>query len=202
MTQPMAQFSISDKRVTLKVEQRIHHFPTTAGFRYLVTLLQNPGKAFNARHLAHGEQAASPEYSALSQSSEAERQSQYLYSFTYLPPLAKADARTIREVSARLNFLLEKEALLREANDYAALDDLLDEKDQLIRYLSEVLHKNGKIRNYLDADQKAATAVNKALNRAIARIAACEPELGSELKRCIHAWYEVYYQPGSLGVRC
>jgi hypothetical protein len=200
MKQHTAQFSATPKRVTLKVEDRIHRFPATAGFRYLITLLQNPGKTFISRHLAHGEQTPPPEYQSLIESSEAERQNQYLYSFTYLPPLAKADGRTIREVSARLNFLLEKEAMLREANDYATLDDLLDEKEQLIRYLGEVLRKNGKVKNYLDADRKAAAAVNKALSRAITRIADCEPELGRELKRCIHAWYEVYYQPGEWGV--
>lgn len=190
-----AQFSETATGITLQVADRSHHFRRCVGLGYLLELLRHPGRHYHAQSLARVQHEIAPEYKLLNEKCAVARLHQDIYPHDFFPAIPMADWQTVREVSRQLNALIAQEALIREYNDLGSLEDLLEQKDQLSSYLSEVLNHNGKIVCFKEAQSKAVNTMHKNLKRAIASIAHCEPEFGDALKRGVHTWQTLYYQP-------
>ncbi len=195
-----AQFRVCGSRLMMVVDGRQHQLRYSTGARYLLRLMQQPGKEFYALSLSKFDQEIPLEYAYLSKSSEAERMQFNLFSMDCLPPIAKADPLTLRQVSARLNQVIQQEALAREDNNHARLDELLEEKEKRMIYRSEVLRENGQMRYFRGNESKAIQSVNKALQRVINRISELEAELGQHLKQNVSTWHRIYYIPGDWEV--
>lgn len=188
---------VRSKHLSLRTEEKEYRFRLSIGMKYLLELLQNPGKRYYAMNLYNALNPVPEEYRILASQSDLERVAQHLYSYDDLPPLYKADWQTVKEVGARLNFLIAQKALHLEYNDLGALDEIEAEMDFLTRYLNDVLCKSGKLSAFMSSEKRVVQAVNKALRRAIAELKAELPALGSYLEKQVYAWHVLYYNSGS-----
>jgi TolB-like protein/Tfp pilus assembly protein PilF len=94
--------------------------------------------------------------------------------------------------------LMELQADIREAeqrNDFSQLEQLQDEYDKLIEYLSQSLGIRGKIRESGNPVEKARSAVTWRIRSAIARIESYHPQLGAHLSNAIKTGSFCSYQP-------
>jgi len=196
MQKPTARFTQQGKRVMLNVGGKIQNFRLSKGFEYLLHILSHPGTSYYASMFNSGKYLVDPGFKYLSELPESALEQQGLSGFDFLPPIHKADRQTVKEVSARLNCLIQLEVVLRENNDLAALDDLIWEKEQLCLYLHDVLSVRNRLASIPTEDSKSARQVYKSLARVYKQIAECEPELAIELKSRIIAWHKVCYLPG------
>jgi hypothetical protein len=93
---------------------------------------------------------------------------------------------------------MELQADIREAeqrNDFSQLEQLQDEYDKLIEYLSQSLGIRGKIRESGNPVEKARSAVTWRIRSAIARIESYHPQLGAHLSNAIKTGSFCSYQP-------
>ncbi len=95
------------------------------------------------------------------------------------------DPRTIKEVKERLIYLIDREAKLRNNNDYAALDEVLEEKDMLISYLGQALSPTGRIRVNKSEFEHQKRNVWRRISRVIDEIGSIFPDLAKILYRQI-----------------
>jgi hypothetical protein len=106
-----------------------------------------------------------------------------------------ADRRTLEIYRRRVRDL---DAAIAEADDDADLgraEQLRLERDALREELSRVLGIGGSQRTFADSSERARTAVNKAVKRALDAIAAAEPELGTHLRKSIVTGRVCRYDP-------
>jgi tetratricopeptide (TPR) repeat protein len=69
------------------------------------------------------------------------------------------------------------------------------ELDQLVEHVEASMGLAGKSRTFVDSNERARTAVQKAIRRAIDRIKLPAPRLGDMLSRCIHTGTSCRYLP-------
>jgi hypothetical protein len=82
-----------------------------------------------------------------------------------------------------------------ERSDFAHLEKLQEEYDQLITYLSQALGLKGKTREAGSTVEKARSAVTWRIRNAIARIEQFHPLLGAHLSNAIKTGILCSYQP-------
>ncbi|MDI3504584.1 MAG: hypothetical protein PWP64_1520 [Candidatus Cloacimonadota bacterium] len=187
-------------KVELRMADRVYTMNKSKGWGYLLELLRHPGELRYARTLVAAQHPIPDEYQMLSKLSVEELGTMNLYPQFDTRRIEMADARCIREVSARLNHLIALEAELRQHNNPAALEDLLTEKDKLSEYLYEVLRRDRRLRYFADNSDKATNSVNKALRRCLDGIAAVDPQLGAYLKQHVRVWHRLRYEPGEIEI--
>ncbi|MCB5252461.1 MAG: hypothetical protein WC944_10445 [Candidatus Cloacimonadaceae bacterium] len=202
MTHPVVHLCEKASVVVLQDGDIVHEFRKSKGWIYLLEVLRHPGECRYAYSLRTAEHPIPEEYRFSNIISETERNQHNLYAQHYARSIKMADWRTIKEVSQRLNRLIAMEAELRVNNDIAALEEVLQEKEQLSQYLQEVMGKGGRLRNFKDSGTKAVVSVNKAMRRCLKEIEEVDPPLGRYLRKRVRIWHRVVYEPGEIELRC
>ncbi len=93
------------------------------------------------------------------------------------------------------------ESLRRELEDAEADADiersarLRVELDQLVEHVEASMGLAGRSRSFIDTSERARTAVQKAIRRAVDRIKLSAPRLGDMLSRCIRTGTSCRYEP-------
>ena len=93
------------------------------------------------------------------------------------------------------------EALRRELDEAEADADiersgrLRIELDQLVEHVEASMGLRHRSRTFVDTSERARTAVQKAIRRAIDRIKLSAPRLGDMLSRCIRTGTSCRYEP-------
>lgn len=193
MEQPLYEIAEKGNLIELSYKGRSHLIRRNRGWDYLLELVRHPGKVYDARSLMQVGQSIPAEYQALAGLDKESLELQGLYCHDYSSWLPMSDRRSIGDVIARLKRLVVLEAEMRVNNNLAALDDVLQEKQQLQEYLGEVLKNDGSIRCFPSNEAQAVKAVNKALRRCIKGIEELDPELGSHFREQVKTWNQVMY---------
>ena len=190
------RISVRSRQVLLSVAGRTHRFRFSRGMHHLCTLLAYPGIPFrvsqlDAPQLNHPTQAGMPDTPAQLEEHGLQVQARF-------QPLAMADLQTIRAVKQRLQQIIAELAETEGWNDYARTDALREEQEKLTAYLCEVYRPGKGIRVFPDADRLARKRVLKAIHRAVAEIAAAEPEIALQIKAALRLEETFCYLPGAL----
>lgn len=171
--------------VTIQHDGKSHDFRYKKGWSQLLELLRNPEKVypFNAFVSSNSQQ-----HSMMNVFGETLLNNKEESGISILGANDAdlfCDSRTLREVKERLVTLIQREAELMTNNDYAALDELIEEKDMLIQYLKEVLTPRGTIRVNNSEALALKRTVGRRLIRVIEEIGTVYPDLALTLKRQI-----------------
>ncbi|WP_328475154.1 AAA family ATPase [Actinoplanes sp. NBC_00393] len=148
--------------------------PDRLGARYLAQLLTNPGRPISALQLAGG-----PAAGALATPGGQ----------PILDERARAAyRRRVTELTGRIE-------AAEDAADPAAVRRFRTELDALLDELRQVTGRSGRDRRFPDPGERARTAVQKAIKRAIGEISAVEPVLGGYLAATVSTGATCVYQP-------
>jgi len=190
-----------ERKIELQVGDASYQMKKSKGWIYLLDLLRHPGQQRYALSLLAAHQSIPEQYRLLGEISESQRNSLDLYSCYYAPEIKMADQRTVTEVKARLLRLIEMESSLRIQNNLAALDDLLQEKEELEHYLKEIMNKSGQLRNFREHNRREIYSVYKAIRRCLDSIARLDPALGRYLEGRVKIWRYLSYEPGEIQIK-
>ncbi len=191
-----AQFELKlkGKQVCLRYAGREHYLKLSRGLRLWAELINHPGIPISFAQLDsalwNDPQAVGNEL-PLAELKELEFGVQ-----SDFPCLEMVDLRTVKEVKERLNEIILQLAELEHYHDYARQDDLLEEKDKLVNYLTQVYSPAGKLARFPSESRKCERRVMKALQRALRDIAEMEPSLAIELKKSLNKGSTLTYLPG------
>ena len=144
------------------------------GMLHLAVLLANPRQDIAAAELAAG-------LAALGGAASAGATAQ---------PLLDHDA--ILEYRARLQQL--DEAQVQDGPE--AAQHARAEREWLLAQLASAAGLGGRTRAFPDDGERARVAVGKAIRRALARVAAADPVIGSHLRQSVHTGVRCSYWPG------
>jgi hypothetical protein len=157
------------------------------GMRYLAQLLAYPGRDFHALDLVAAEAGGGSKvdggrtdglaHSTLGDAGEV------------LDVRAKdAYRRRLAEIDDDID-----QARALGDTERAAQADI--ERDFLVRELSRAVGLGGRDRRAASASERARVAVTRAVRKAMARIAECDPELGEHLERAVRTGTSCAYVP-------
>ncbi len=151
---------------------------------YLYEILIHPNKPIRALDLDALINPAEICCQSLYHSSEAELAAQGLYLQPRRDPEVPMDERGIREIKQRLVKLNERYAELEQWHDYAALEEVSEERERLIEYLAPLLNPHRKA--VIEGENRKRKAyVLKTIRRGVKRIAEQAPRMGDYLQRAI-----------------
>lgn len=161
------------------------------GLDYLLQLLQHPFAAISALDLYYLNEldADSPFYQVSGNVSAISRSALFC-------PIHMTDERTLREVKSRLGSILAELGEKDAGNDISGREELLQEKEALLEYLSEVLSTANRIRTFDDDEKRVVMSVHKAIRRALAQIAEQQKYLAKDLRSDLKLWRDLIYVPG------
>jgi hypothetical protein len=142
------------------------------GFRYLRELLRRPGRPVSALDLVGGGTGVAVQ-----------------------PGLDGLDAQARTAYRQRLRDLEVELTEAAEWSDLGRLDAVNAERDALLTELAGVTGLGGRSRTTGSSQERARSAVKKAISAAIDRIATVEPRLSAHLKTTIHTGLTCTYQP-------
>jgi tetratricopeptide (TPR) repeat protein len=145
------------------------------GMSYIATLIASPGIAVPAIHLVSGGDAAVPE--ALPQS------------------VLDGEARIA--YANRVRELLDELDEARGNADIGRSERLRIELDALRAELGRATGLGGRSRSFAGPEERARTAVRKAIKRALDEIEAADPEIGGVLRASIQTGYSCCYLPNA-----
>jgi tetratricopeptide (TPR) repeat protein len=141
----------------------------SAGMRHLARLLASPGRDIAAADLA-GTGVISSRQEVVDQAALA------------------SYGRRIEELRGELDEADER-------GDRASSAQLQSELDQLVEHVEASMGLGSRARTFADAGERARTAVQKAIRRAIARIKLGAPGVADELSQCIRTGTMCRYDP-------
>lgn len=150
--------------------------PDMVGLHHLADLLAAPGREIPAVVLAGG--ASAPKELAAGQE-----------------VLDESARRAFRQ---RVHALTARIDDARERDDAPGLGRAQDELDAVVAELRS-LTRHGRSRRFADADERARTAVRKAIVRAIEVVTELDAGTGEHLRRCVSTGTRCVYDPASLG---
>jgi tetratricopeptide (TPR) repeat protein len=156
------------------LDDRSHLIDDLVGLSYIARLIAQPGIAMPALLLASGGDTAVPD--ALPQ------------------PILDDEAREsyadrVRELVAELD-----EA--RRNDDVGRAEGLQLELEAVTAELTRATALQGRPRSFAGPEERARTAVRKAIKRALNEIEAADPEIGRTLRASIRTGYSCCYTPG------
>lgn len=171
-----------------------------SGLRLIHYLIQHEGEIspvldLLARTLDQGKAGDRKEPPSAATVSELTTDSGFQVSDRLEMPLERADSATLRDLRARLEKLEEIKTLL-EGSGGQASQELLDEIEQIRKYMIESFNVGGEPRRIASEIHKARVRVNKAIKIARERIRGHCPDLGAHLDgavRVVNASYS--YRP-------
>jgi hypothetical protein len=140
------------------------------GVRYLARLLTNPGRPISALQLTGADNALSA------------------------PAQPVLDQQARAEYRQRVAELTSQVSVAEESDDTQAAE-LRKELDALLDELRRSTGRGGHSRQFADAGERARTAVQKAIKRAIAEIGESEPALADLLDRTVVTGTTCVYTP-------
>lgn len=148
------------------------------GDRYLLELLTHPNQPIHSSQLKNlfNEQGRGKQEFEDMANFKAGTGINLGYGWCELP-IEMTDMRTLTECWIKLRQLAEQEAILEDWNDLARLDEIRDEKQQILDFVRSCVNKNGKIKCLRNKQYDDYRAVLKTLNRTKAEIAKLDPEL-------------------------
>ena len=149
---------------------------------YLYELLIHPNKPIRALDLDALINPPEITCQSLYHSSNAELAAQGLYVQSRRDKDPCMDEQGIKEIKQRLVALNEKYAQLMEWHDYAALEEVSEERERLIEYLAPLLNPHHS--PVLEGEStRRKEAILKSIRRGISRIAEQAPRMGDYLKK-------------------
>jgi len=167
------------------------------GFEYLDELLHHPNQPISCGNLRQLFQI-DPNQTSSDDFNETVPNADYLaLKFPFLPterPIEYADEQTIKEVKERMIELINEEAELMQYHDYARLDSVRKEKDDLIDYLKQVLSPMQKPRFLYHQQRNDYSAVKQAIKRALEKIKNDFPVLYIDLETHLKYGLLICYQ--------
>lgn len=92
-------------------------------------------------------------------------------------PIEITDKRTLTECRKRLRQLAQEEEELEDWNDFGRLQDIRDEKQQILEFIKLCVSSSGKIKSLFNKQYNDYQAILKTLNRSIEKIGLSEPDL-------------------------
>lgn len=140
----------------------------SVGMRYLAILLGRPGIEVAAADLAGSPLTAAAQ--------------------PVIDPIAK------RAYRRRLEDL---RGMIEDAEDEATAEQYRAEYQQVLAELRHTTGLGGRVRDFADAGERARTAVQKAIRRAIGRVTAADQAIGRELDRTVVTGARCCYVPPS-----
>lgn len=146
----------------------------SVGMLHLAALLANPGQEIPATELAAG----SPDPKALPVSAQRMLDG----------PAGRAYKNRLAQLDAEIE---ELEAGHRRPQAQARRD----ERDWLVAELASATGLNGRARGFAGSEERARTAVGKAIRRAVERIAIADPVIGEELRATVRTGVRCSYDP-------
>jgi hypothetical protein len=167
------------------------------GFEYIDELLCHP---FQPIECAYLRQLYQTDPHAISEDDFSEMEAvtiPYCADFPFLPselPIEAADKQTIKQVKERLLVLIDKEAELKQYHDLAALEDVRDEKDKLVEYLTTALTPLDRPRYLHHQPRNDYSAVKQAIQRAIEKLKPDFPCLVTDLTQNLEYGLSVCYK--------
>ncbi|MDD4308843.1 MAG: hypothetical protein PHO32_00525 [Candidatus Cloacimonetes bacterium] len=191
-------FTIEGKYVCIDYKGHQHKLKRSIGLNHLLELISNPGLPISIMQLDCGWASPAPRYHQFKDTNQLRDMDLHLQRGFLSQPLA--DMQTINEVKERLNDIISQLAELEENCDYAARDDLCEERDSLADYLKQVYSPNGKARNFQNEGYRQRKRVKRAINRAMEQIATLEPDLATELAACLKLRDVWIYQPDRINI--
>jgi hypothetical protein len=143
--------------------------PHTVGMAYLATLLASPGTDVAAGVLA-GVDVVSAKQDVFDEQTR----------------------RALRRRVGELEDAIDVASLREDTERVVALQRELDD---LLAHARDAAGMSGRSRHFDDAAERARTSVQKAIRRAIARIANDAPSLGDALRASVRTGYQCCYEP-------
>jgi hypothetical protein len=153
----------------IAVDGRVTLLPDRVGFAYLAQLISRPGQDLDALDLASG---------GLVRASLSD---------------AVADKRALGNYRSRARELTEM--MNRDDLEPAVADRCREELDSLIAALRSSVGLGGRTRAFPENNERARTAVRKALLRALSNIEVAEPDLGHHLRSSLVTGITCRYSP-------
>jgi hypothetical protein len=169
-----ATISREGRHWVLAVGERQAVVPDRLGLRYLAQLLTSPDRPVAALQLAAGEAASMAAGSAGQ------------------PTL---DRRAHAAYRQRVSELTDQLGQARAGGDRVAAERARGELDFLFDELRRTTGRGGRPRSFPDQRERARTAVQKAIKRAIAEIGAVEPDIGALLATTVATGATCCYRP-------
>ncbi|MEV0618613.1 hypothetical protein AB0I81_35180 [Nonomuraea sp. NPDC050404] len=145
----------------------------SVGMQHLAVLVANPGREIPAADLAAGspDPAPMPVQQVLD------------------GPAGRAYRRRLAQLDAEID---ELEANHQRGQAQARRD----ERDWLVAELASATGLGGRARGFAGSEERARTAVGKAIRRAVERIAIADPVIGEELRATVRTGSRCTYDPG------
>jgi len=110
-------------------------------------------------------------------------------------PIPWADMETIRQIKRRLVSLNERIAELENWHDYARLDELREEREQLIQSLATYLLPNGKLRTSPTQNRKCYQTLAHGITRLLRLLTTRMPDLSTSLQASLQLGNTMVYLP-------
>lgn len=186
---------IGKKQVQFVHGDSVYYFKKTKGWRYLCALLEYPGVIFRPWHL---EQSENESYSSMQLTTTDASQNGDLQYCDLLPSQPLADTRAIHEIKQRLCSIIDAIALAKQHGDYAAMDDLMTDKEALEQYLLQVYSPRGRIREFPNEQRQQKQRVVLAIMRAVQQLQAVDADLARYLNAHLKLGNWLQYAPGEL----
>ncbi|SEG90990.1 hypothetical protein SAMN05444920_107175 [Nonomuraea solani] len=158
----------------------------SVGLLHLAVLLANPGQEIPAAELAAGPAVAASAGSAAGPAEAAAAGSAQ-------PVLDGPAGRAYRNRLARLDAEI---AELESGSKRRQAQARRTERDWLIAELASATGLGGRARSFTGSEERARTAVGKAIRRAIDRVAIADPVIGDELRATVRTGVRCSYHPG------
>lgn len=172
---------------------RRYLMPHSKGLYYLMRLLENPFRHIKALDLYYRENlpADSDLFIKLCRDSEGFETS-LSNCFSLIP---MTDAKTVSSVKQRLQSI---ENTLSETKEYgfpADMEELLEERSKLLKYLEEVLSISKRIRYFGDTEKQVVVGVYRSLCRTLERLEGMCPPMAKALRSDLSLWRSLAYVP-------
>lgn len=165
----------------------------TKGLNYLLELIRHPFQSIRAIDLNYLDTLS--EAGKILHISDIQRQNRDISLSRLFCLIPMTDEKTIREIKQRLHYLDTELETRRVNNDLSGVEELMDEKEGILKYLSEVLSCMQKIRNFGDGEESLVRAIHRAIKRALLQLSEHDPDLANALKQDLHLWRTLCYTP-------
>ena len=162
-----------------KVKSYVPQMKSSKGGKYVLCMLKNPRKAFPYIYLENC--FKNDEINGFKEVHDFDILQNSMRCIIETPYFM-CDAQTKREVEKRLNDI-ENKLATNSIDNKIILYDLQREKEQLVRYLSEVLNDNGTIKKFDEALNNPKRAVKMNLRRFLIELADFDPILTENLRK-------------------
>ncbi|UBU10086.1 ATP-binding protein [Nonomuraea gerenzanensis] len=145
------------------------------GMLHLETLLANPGREIPAADLAAGSPDAVPAQVSAQRMLDG--------------PAGRAYRNRLAQLDAEI-------AELEAGHRREQAQKLRAERDWLLAELASATGLGGRPRAFAGSEERARTAVGKAIRRAVDRVAIADPVIGAELRATVRTGLRCAYDPG------